>query len=162
MYTHIMRNCEMCDNKLTPDQKRFCSRPCYGLFLKENPEARNHFKKGAIPWNKGLKGYHAGNKHWHWQGGRRKHPDGYMEIYCPDHPYARHGGYIYEHRYVIEQILGRVLKPSERSHHINGIKDDNRPENLYVFLNNADHSRHHGFKRRKVLVSNLKQKERND
>mgnify|MGYP000851724930 CR=1 FL=1 len=64
---------------------------------------------------------------------------GYVRIFEPDHPRAMGGGWIFEHRWVVEQDLGRILDRGEHVHHINGRKDDNRLENLLV-LGHSEHS----------------------
>jgi hypothetical protein len=43
-------------------------------------------------------------------------------------------GWRREHQVVMEEIQGRTLLPEERVHHRNGIRDDNGPENLELWL----------------------------
>jgi hypothetical protein len=56
----------------------------------------------------------------------------YIVQYCPDHPNAT-GDWVYQHRLVMEDMLGRYLSTEESVHHINGVKHDNRPENLELW-----------------------------
>jgi HNH endonuclease len=76
-----------------------------------------------------------------WKGGVRM-SNGYRMIRMPEHARADKNGYVLEHIMVLEQKLGRSLLPDEHTHHLNGIRDDNRPENL-TNLMHIDHSRLH-------------------
>lgn len=73
-----------------------------------------------------------------WRGGRTN-KEGYILVYARGHPYASKSGYVLEHRLVMEKKLGRYLLPWEKVHHINGIKDDNRSENLQL-VSQLDHT----------------------
>ena len=76
-----------------------------------------------------------------WGGGRTVDKDGYVLCHFPSHPRATRGGYVREHRLVMEAELGRLLDADEVVDHRNGIVDDNRPSNLRVFPANSDHLR---------------------
>lgn len=78
---------------------------------------------------------------------RQKHKsyrtkEGYNQIYAPNSPSARSNGYAPEHRVVAEQALGRQLRSNEVVHHKNGIKTDNRAENLRI-MKRKEHSKLH-------------------
>lgn len=51
--------------------------------------------------------------------------------------------YVYQHRLVMEQTLGRLLISSEIVHHKNGDKQDNGLANLEVFSSHLEHIEHH-------------------
>jgi len=67
-----------------------------------------------------------------WRGGRTVSSEGYVLVMKKGHPFANKDGYVPEHRLIMENIIGRILLRSECVHHRNGIKDDNRPENLEI------------------------------
>lgn len=70
---------------------------------------------------------------------------GYKKIYVgTDYPGADRVGFVSEHRYVQEtQILHRQLKKGEVVHHCDRQRLNNRPENLWVFINKEAHQTYH-------------------
>jgi len=77
------------------------------------------------------------DNHPRWKGGRYSR-NGYVFVtiyednpyYCMGMKNTGIGKRILEHRLVMAEKLGRPLARNEHVHHINGIRDDNRPENL--------------------------------
>jgi len=101
-----------------------------------------------------------------WKGGRKKNKKGHVLVLAKGHPYAEKNGYILEHRLVMCEYLGRALLPNEIVHHKNGIKDDNRIENLEV-MDRGEHTRLHNRERsrakkqkEKISEANIKKEKR--
>lgn len=67
------------------------------------------------------------------EGERRVDKTGYVKIKFPSHFEAHANGWVFEHRMVMADALGRRLLPEENVHHINGVRDDNRLENLEMW-----------------------------
>ena len=113
----MVQNCPSCGT-LFPAYKYgrvHCSRECAGVSL-----SRRQAGAANAMWNGGQTvTAHAGG--------------GYVKQLAPGHPKADAGGYVLQHRLVMEQKLGRYLSSEEHVHHVNGNRRDNRLENLELW-----------------------------
>lgn len=77
---------------------------------------------------------HSGPKNRKWNGGKTRTPNGYVYIRDQAHVTNRRTrrGYIMEHIIVWEKHHKKDLPKNLDIHHLNGIKDDNRIENLHA------------------------------
>lgn len=120
--------CQICNKEVYIPLNRqiefkYCSHSCKAKDIFNRPEVRIKI----IP--------PSGDKSRLWKGGITIDHGGYRLITINKEQ-------IKEHRYVMEQFLERKLKPTEIIHHINGVKTDNRIENL-VLTNQSEHIRDH-------------------
>ncbi len=100
---------------------KFCSKRCKSKFM---------HRTGQIPPQK------LGEGNPNWRGGRRITGEGYVSVLINPGRGNRNQTskrYALEHRVVMSKMLGRPVEPHETVHHVNGIKTDNRPENLELW-----------------------------
>ena len=132
-----------CYYKRKSDGKnQFCNAKCYGDWKKKN----------YIAWNRGKTREQVGS----YYKGIIITNEGYIRLYNPNFP-TDERKYILEHRLIMEQILGRRLEDKEIVHHINGVRDDNRPKNLCV-VNNKNHERNTFVKKLQERILELEAK----
>ena len=111
---------------------------------KKNCDVCGTYYEGRSPWTCGDKCRYAlaiqrRGRPLNFKGGRINH-QGYVRLWMPTYKWGTTAkGYVLEHRYLMEQHLGRQLDRWEHVHHINGVRSDNRLENLAVVMNNKHH-----------------------
>lgn len=137
--------CKPCFDELYHDKYYTENCPVCGLSKSHSSERCRECSKKAL----------LGENHPAWKGGRWVDRNGYVYLYVVDHPRRQNRvgtGYVFEHILVMEERLGRYLRPEETVHHKNGVKDDNRIDNLELWASN-----HSGGQRVEDLVAWAKQ-----
>jgi hypothetical protein len=89
-----------------------------------------------------------------WKGGKI-YRDGYVLMRNPNHPQAYKNGYVKRAILIAEEKLGRSLLEGEVTHHVNHIKDDDRPENIEVFSSHSEHTSLHNDLKTKEILSRV-------
>lgn len=128
----MIKKCLICkkDFKTFPSRiGKYCSYAC------NNVKKPGTFKKGH-KWVGKLR-----------SNGRHKQSNGYIALYVPSHPFRTVRNAVSEHRLVMEKKIGRYLHKDEVIHHINGIRNDNRIENLMLFSSQSEHVK---FEKRRI------------
>lgn len=127
------RQCEFCGADFTyrAGSRKFCSRDCWTKAQYRRPLGRFHNGKPAVVDN-----------------------NGYVRVFEPSHPKATRGGWVFEHRLVVEGIVGRYLDRDEEVHHINHVRHDNSPGNLQL-MSAQEHRAITGFENGEALRSAL-------
>ena len=162
--------CQVCDEEFTTypskvkkGRGQFCSRECYAKALskrmtgKGHPMYGRHHRPDSIAKMRRKAQARAENQTGEnspqWKGGRH-YSHGYLMVALSSlSPQEQEtlgimatrsaGRYIPEHRLVMARHLGRPLTKAERVHHVNGVKDDNRIENLELHASNRSHTIRH-------------------
>ena len=105
-----------------------CSYECAGALRRKHPQFACERCGEPMEWKKTMPVRFCSKKCRALPAGaQRRNNTGYMEIKTTN------GAWRLEHRVVMEEKLGRPLAPRENVHHINGQRDDNRPENLELW-----------------------------
>ena len=124
-------------------EHKFCE-VCGAIVIGKKRADRNayYYPKRCIACH-GFK-HRSAEKHPKWTGGRHTTKDGYVSVHVSaSNVRGEKSGRLLEHRLVIENHSGRKLGAEEIVHHLNGIRDDNRLENLEIIKRSADGRTNH-------------------
>ena len=128
---YSIRACPQCKTEFKPSSRHVLCSPC-------------RKKNGRVPCPKCGELKHlastvcqkcyvpALDNNGNWRGGRIFHKAGYIMLHVPSNSKSK-TRYVFEHVLVMENFLGRKLFDNENVHHLNGVKDDNRIENLELW-----------------------------
>jgi hypothetical protein len=118
------------------------SRPSKGKKL--SAEKCRRIREGILrSYREGTRINPTGTAHWRFKGRQSQGKLGYFTVTAPDHPAADSKGHVYEHRIVMESLLGRYLHPGEVVHHIDENPSNNSPDNLRLFPSYRAHRQFH-------------------
>lgn len=123
----LRSSCRLCNQTAHRARLQASASPCVDC---GEPTSRAGQKRCKTCSNK----YRSGPKHYAYKDGRSLTPSGYVYLSGHQgHPNANGVGQIAEHVLVMAQKIGRPLLKGENVHHLNGQRDDNRPENLELW-----------------------------
>src|SRR3990167_2932318 len=100
--------CQVCGNPFSyypshGERRKTCSRVCSGKL-----KAQSNSRSGVENHN--------------WKGGISKHSRGYLYRAVEDHPFSRHGNYVFDHRLVMEEWMRDAAPSHKFLIEVNGVK----------------------------------------
>ena len=139
-------------------QHIFCDKTCYGLFQRQRIQRvceicqksfeilQSQIKNGGGRTcsrkchhaYQATRQYVSGKQHHLWGDGTTI-INGYRVVKNATHPFCLSTGYVYEHRLVLEPIIGRYLLSTEDVHHVDKNRLNNSVNNLMLFKSRSAH-----------------------